>query len=127
MAGCTDETLKFSTVFSVAQMENVIAGVRDANLKLTLAFGIGLHHAGLHERDRRSVEELFVNSKIQVRTMLRSGTSTVKRENAICWETFHLRSRTFTLCSQTPTALTLCRLIHAVSFWENIPVKLLKP
>ena len=48
------------------QMENVIAGIKDANLKLTLAFGIGLHHAGLHERDRRTVEELFVNSKIQV-------------------------------------------------------------
>ena len=47
-------------------MENVIAGIKDANLKLTLAFGIGLHHAGLHERDRRTVEELFVNSKIQV-------------------------------------------------------------
>uniref|UniRef100_A0A4W3HS85 Activating signal cointegrator 1 complex subunit 3 n=1 Tax=Callorhinchus milii TaxID=7868 RepID=A0A4W3HS85_CALMI len=38
----------------------------DSNLKLTLAFGIGLHHAGLHERDRKHVEELFVNCKIQV-------------------------------------------------------------
>jgi hypothetical protein len=25
-----------------------------------------MHHAGLHERDRRTVEELFVNCKIQV-------------------------------------------------------------
>lgn len=40
--------------------------VKDSNLKLTLAFGIGLHHAGLHERDRKHVEELFVNCKIQV-------------------------------------------------------------
>ena len=48
------------------QMEELIASVRDQNLKLTLAFGIGLHHAGLHERDRKTVEELFVNSKIQV-------------------------------------------------------------
>uniref|UniRef100_A0A8C4HEY4 Activating signal cointegrator 1 complex subunit 3 n=1 Tax=Dicentrarchus labrax TaxID=13489 RepID=A0A8C4HEY4_DICLA len=38
----------------------------DSNLKLTLAFGIGMHHAGLHERDRKTVEELFVNCKIQV-------------------------------------------------------------
>ena len=47
-------------------MENVIAGIKDINLKLTLAFGIGLHHAGLHERDRKVVEELFCNQKIQV-------------------------------------------------------------
>lgn len=40
--------------------------MRDSNLKLTLAFGIGMHHAGLHERDRKTVEELFVNCKIQV-------------------------------------------------------------
>jgi activating signal cointegrator complex subunit 3 len=33
---------------------------------LTLAFGIGMHHAGLVERDRKTVEELFVNQKIQV-------------------------------------------------------------
>ncbi|XP_031431613.1 activating signal cointegrator 1 complex subunit 3 isoform X2 [Clupea harengus] len=48
------------------EMENIIGTVRESNLKLTLAFGIGLHHAGLHERDRRTVEELFVNCKIQV-------------------------------------------------------------
>ncbi|EEC18159.1 activating signal cointegrator 1 complex subunit 3, helc1, putative, partial [Ixodes scapularis] len=40
--------------------------VNDQNLKLALAFGIGLHHAGLQEKDRRIVEELFVNQKIQV-------------------------------------------------------------
>ncbi|XP_043925219.1 activating signal cointegrator 1 complex subunit 3 [Protopterus annectens] len=48
------------------EMNAVISTVRDSNLKLTLAFGIGLHHAGLHERDRKTVEELFVNCKIQV-------------------------------------------------------------
>ncbi|XP_061919735.1 activating signal cointegrator 1 complex subunit 3 [Entelurus aequoreus] len=48
------------------EIEDIIATVRDSNLKLTLAFGIGMHHAGLHERDRRTVEELFVNCKIQV-------------------------------------------------------------
>ena len=49
------------------QMENLISGIKDSNLRLTLAFGIGMHHAGLHERDRSQVEELFVNQKIQVR------------------------------------------------------------
>ncbi|CAO2627749.1 Activating signal cointegrator 1 complex subunit 3 [Lemmus lemmus] len=48
------------------EMENIIGTIRDSNLKLTLAFGIGMHHAGLHERDRRTVEELFVNCKVQV-------------------------------------------------------------
>ena len=42
------------------------AGVRDPNLRLTLAFGIGIHHAGLVEYDRKLVEGLFVNQKIQV-------------------------------------------------------------
>lgn len=47
-------------------MENIVHGVSDPNLRFTLAFGIGLHHAGLHERDRKVVEELFVNQKIHV-------------------------------------------------------------
>ena len=51
----------------VSEMGELVTNVRDSNLKLTLAFGIGLHHAGLHERDRKIVEELFVNQKIQVR------------------------------------------------------------
>ncbi|XP_067305469.1 activating signal cointegrator 1 complex subunit 3 [Pseudorasbora parva] len=48
------------------EMTDIIATTRESNLKLTLAFGIGMHHAGLHERDRKTVEELFVNCKIQV-------------------------------------------------------------
>ncbi|XP_062896378.1 activating signal cointegrator 1 complex subunit 3 [Mobula hypostoma] len=48
------------------EMNDIIEMVKDSNLKLTLAFGIGLHHAGLHEYDRKHVEELFVNCKIQV-------------------------------------------------------------
>ncbi|XP_029451214.1 activating signal cointegrator 1 complex subunit 3 isoform X1 [Rhinatrema bivittatum] len=48
------------------EMNDIIVTLKDSNLKLTLAFGIGMHHAGLHERDRKTVEELFVNCKIQV-------------------------------------------------------------
>ena len=47
-------------------MMNLVSCVRDQNLKLTLSFGIGLHHAGLHEKDRAIAEELFENQKIQV-------------------------------------------------------------
>lgn len=48
------------------EMDRIIANIKDQNLKLTLAFGVGIHHAGLVERDRRTVEELYVNMKIQV-------------------------------------------------------------
>jgi activating signal cointegrator complex subunit 3 len=48
------------------ELEQIMMGVKDNNLKLTLAFGIGLHHAGLHEKDRKVCEELFLNRKIQV-------------------------------------------------------------
>lgn len=51
---------------NVIQMTDIIATVRESNLKLTLAFGIGMHHTGLHQRDRKTMEELFVNCKIQV-------------------------------------------------------------
>lgn len=49
-----------------AEMDSLIQTVKDNNLKLTLSFGIALHHAGLHERDRKIAEELFVNQKIQI-------------------------------------------------------------
>ena len=58
-----------STIISLIiplQMEAMLQRVHDTNLKSTLALGIGLHHAGLVEGDRKLVEELFVNQKIQV-------------------------------------------------------------
>ncbi len=60
---------------SYHQLDRLLSGVHDQNLVFTLAFGIGLHHAGLHERDRRTVEELFVNQKIQVSYSLVRGLS----------------------------------------------------
>lgn len=54
---------------SEEEMEQIILNIKESNLKLTLAFGIGIHHAGLQERDRKTVEELFVNQKIQVCTI----------------------------------------------------------
>ncbi|GAO50439.1 hypothetical protein G7K_4564-t1 [Saitoella complicata NRRL Y-17804] len=48
------------------EMDPLLQNVQDSSLKLSLSFGIGLHHAGLPEKDRRLVEELFVNNKIQV-------------------------------------------------------------
>ena len=48
------------------ELQSIVEHVKDQNLKLSLAFGIGMHHAGLVERDRKIVEELFVNQRIQV-------------------------------------------------------------
>ncbi|GAB6024989.1 activating signal cointegrator 1 complex subunit [Chamberlinius hualienensis] len=47
-------------------MADIISKIKDANLKLTLAFGVGLHHAGLQNQDRKIVEHLFVGGNIQV-------------------------------------------------------------
>ena len=49
-----------------AELSDVLRRVRDANLKHTLSFGIGLHHAGLSDGDREVVERLFGANKIQV-------------------------------------------------------------
>lgn len=51
---------------SESEMEQILQNIKETNLKFTLAFGIGIHHAGLSDRDRKTVEELFVNQKIQV-------------------------------------------------------------
>jgi replicative superfamily II helicase len=47
-------------------MEVILNNVHDESLKMSLAFGIGLHHAGLTENDRKIVEELYLNLKIQI-------------------------------------------------------------
>ncbi|KAH9288103.1 hypothetical protein KI387_032220, partial [Taxus chinensis] len=48
------------------EAEMLTARVTDINLRHTLPFGIGLHHAGLNDRDRSLVEESFSSNKIQV-------------------------------------------------------------
>ena len=46
--------------------DGAVAAWQDANLRHTLQFGIGLHHAGLVEGDRDIVEALFVGGQLQV-------------------------------------------------------------
>ncbi|CAM9807850.1 unnamed protein product, partial [Scytosiphon promiscuus] len=48
------------------EASNASESVRDQALQHTLAFGIGIHHAGLAEGDRSVVEALFEQGKIQV-------------------------------------------------------------
>lgn len=44
----------------------VSRSISDDNLRHTLEFGIGLHHAGLRSSDRELVEKLFLENKIQI-------------------------------------------------------------
>lgn len=48
------------------EMEMVLSQIQDESLRLSMQFGIALHHAGLTEGDRRISEELFVNQKVQI-------------------------------------------------------------
>ena len=48
------------------ELGDLLARIKDPNLRHTLSFGIGLHHAGLCEGDRSIVENLFEQCKIQV-------------------------------------------------------------
>ena len=48
------------------EIHKIIENVKDENLRHTLSFGIGMHHAGLSENDRNIVEDLFYSSSIQV-------------------------------------------------------------
>ncbi len=45
---------------------DIAATLRDAALRHALVFGIGIHHAGLDDHDRVTVETLFVSGKLQV-------------------------------------------------------------
>lgn len=48
------------------ELESILAKVKDDTLKLSLQFGIGLHHAGLVESDRKVSHKLFEAGKIQI-------------------------------------------------------------
>lgn len=48
------------------ELEMILDQVHDESLKMSLAFGIGLHHAGLTEDDRKIVEGLYLKLKIQI-------------------------------------------------------------
>lgn len=48
------------------ELQTNLLRVKSDDLKESLNFGIGLHHAGLIESDRSIAEELFANNKIQI-------------------------------------------------------------
>lgn len=48
------------------ELQAILASVKDETLKLSLQFGMGLHHAGLVEADRQLSHKLFEAGKIQI-------------------------------------------------------------
>lgn len=48
------------------EMKLIVDSIKDENLKETLPFGVGIHHAGLCAKDRMIVEKLFSQEKIQI-------------------------------------------------------------
>ncbi|ODQ58963.1 hypothetical protein WICANDRAFT_55261 [Wickerhamomyces anomalus NRRL Y-366-8] len=48
------------------ELQDVLADVKDETLRLALQFGIGLHHAGLVDSDRKISHKLFQANKIQI-------------------------------------------------------------
>jgi len=66
MTADPDENHKQFCKLEPHELEYAQRRVTDASLKQTLEFGIGIHHAGLPDRDRKVVEELFVEAKILV-------------------------------------------------------------
>lgn len=49
-----------------SELESILEKVKDDTLKLSLQFGMGLHHAGLVESDRQIAHKLFEAGKIQI-------------------------------------------------------------
>jgi len=51
---------------SERELEPILRKIKDSNLRHTLSFGVGLHHAGLPNDDKVIVEELFSHNLIQI-------------------------------------------------------------
>lgn len=58
--------MKYAVHMDELELETLLPTIRDSHLRHTITFGIGLHHAGLHTDDRKLVENLFEQTKIQV-------------------------------------------------------------
>ncbi|KAK9450289.1 Sec63 Brl domain-containing protein [Limtongia smithiae] len=63
--GAEDNPKRFLQM-SEEELMMILSRIKDEPLKLSLQFGIGQHHAGLVDTDRKIVQELFTNNKIQV-------------------------------------------------------------
>ncbi|VBB85675.1 RNA helicase related to Ski2p, putative [Yarrowia lipolytica] len=65
LCGLEDNPRRFLSM-DEDELQAILLQVKDETLKLSLQFGIGLHHAGLVESDRRISHELFAANRIQI-------------------------------------------------------------
>lgn len=66
LCGMESNPRRFLKIDDEGELQYYLSQVSDDTLKLSLQFGIGLHHAGLVEKDRYISHELFQRNKIQV-------------------------------------------------------------
>ncbi|KAM3165145.1 Antiviral helicase SLH1 [Lachancea thermotolerans] len=66
LCGMESNPRRFLNIDDEGELQYYLSQVSDETLKLSLQFGIGLHHAGLVEKDRYISHELFQKNKIQV-------------------------------------------------------------
>jgi activating signal cointegrator complex subunit 3 len=65
-AAADDEESRQFLHMSNDEAENISSTLTDQALQDCIVFGIGIHHAGLSDHDRKTSEQLFCNGKIQV-------------------------------------------------------------
>lgn len=65
LCGMEDNPRRFLKM-NEEELEDILVNVKDETLRLSLQFGIGLHHAGLVDSDRKISHKLFQNNKIQI-------------------------------------------------------------
>ena len=66
LCGMEDNPRRFLKIDDDEELQYYISRITDDTLKLSIQFGIGLHHAGLVEEDREISHQLFQKNKIQI-------------------------------------------------------------
>ncbi|AMD21955.1 HFR100Wp [Eremothecium sinecaudum] len=66
LCGLEDNPRRFLNMDDEEELAYYVSQISDETLKMSIQFGIGLHHAGLPSQDREIVHNLFQKSKIQI-------------------------------------------------------------
>ena len=66
LCGLEENPRRFLNITDEGELQYYLSQISDETLKLAIQFGIGLHHAGLVEKDRSISHSLFLQNKIQI-------------------------------------------------------------